>query len=95
MKRTFYCAHVKNCIEDGVEPLSWEDWLDTNKRMRFEGDAFTEKMEKLEPTTKLEPINIREFQDDLVRAFGEDYREYPSKTPKKKNTGFIARYSNK
>jgi hypothetical protein len=25
-RHTFYCLHVKMAIEDGVEPLSWDEW---------------------------------------------------------------------
>ena len=38
-RHTFYCLHVKGAIEDGVEPLSWDEW--SIKEQRFVVDAFT------------------------------------------------------
>lgn len=88
-EKAFYCSHVKQSIKDGVEPLSWEDWRDTSKKdCSLRRD--TEKMEKIKPTEKPDPVSL----DELKNALGTDYLEYPSKTPRKDNNGFIVRYSN-
>jgi hypothetical protein len=65
---TFYCLHVKRAIEDGFEPLSWDEWNDTEKRFKVEAQAFTKKIEEL-VTPKLDPINIQEFGEQLSKMF--------------------------
>jgi hypothetical protein len=68
-RHTFYCLHVKMAIEDGVEPLSWDDWNDIEKRFKVEAQAFTKKVEELVPTPKVDPINVQEFGNQLTKMF--------------------------
>lgn len=89
-KHTFYCLHVKFAIEDGFEPLSWDEWSGREQHLQVSakvtrigrpGGGGGRSLE----VKVLDPINIQEFSDDLTDMFGGDY---PTKTPKKKNTNF-------
>lgn len=68
-RHTFYCIHVKMAIEYGVEPLSWDDWNDTEKRFKVEAQTFERKVEELAPTSRLDPIDTQEFGNQLTKMF--------------------------
>ena len=73
-RHTFYCLHVKLAIEDGVEPLSWDDWSDKEKRFEVEGHAFKTIIERdRKQNTEKYPVfdcsqfeNVGERLTDLV-----------------------------
>lgn len=43
-RHTFYCLHVQGAIEDGVEPLSWDDWSDKESRFNVEATMYSSKI---------------------------------------------------
>lgn len=61
-----YCEHVKGAIEDGVEPLSWDDW--SSKAANFEVEAFARPV-------KITNAEMQQFADDLTRMFAGEGEE--------------------
>jgi hypothetical protein len=55
-----YCEHVKVAIEDGVEPLSFDEWSDRAKR--FDVSAQVRLV-------KITHDDLQQFADDLTRMF--------------------------
>lgn len=55
-----YCEHVKGAIEDGVEPLSWDDW--SSKASKFEVNAVARPV-------KITQEDLQQLTNDLNRAF--------------------------
>lgn len=45
-KRTFYCLHVKMALENGAEPVSWEEW--SKKEAAFDVSASAVKAVKVD-----------------------------------------------
>ena len=80
-KRTFYCLHVKMAIEDGVEPLSWEEW--SAKEEKFKVSAKVVSIGRVGKTDEpkdgrrnlqvktLDPIDMQKFSDDLTDMFDD------------------------
>lgn len=66
-RHTFYCLHVKKAIEDGVEPLSWDEW--SSKEASFVISVKAEAINDSGHYSKLDKISSREFEDDLTNAF--------------------------
>lgn len=61
-----YCEHVKGAIEDGVEPLSWDDW--SSKAASFKIKAFARP-------ARITPEDMQQFADDLTKMFEVQERE--------------------
>lgn len=55
-----YCEHVKGAIEDGVEPLSWDDW--SSKAASFEVKAIARPV-------RVTPEDLQQLANDLTRVF--------------------------
>lgn len=55
-----YCEHVKGAIEDGVEPLSWDDW--SSKASKFEVNAVARPL-------RITPEDLQQLTNDLNRSF--------------------------
>jgi hypothetical protein len=76
-------------IEDGVEPLSWDEWSKKEESFSVEAQMFPARRPKgVRPTggrrlavKELDPIDMQQFSNDLTDMFGGNY---PNKTPRSK-----------
>jgi len=80
-------------IEDGVDPLGWDEWSSREERLNVEAKVVgIRRPPRGSPINngdkgrvlhfkELEPIDIQEFSDDLTDMFGGNY---PTKTPRSK-----------
>lgn len=81
-RHTFYCLHVKLALQDGVRPLSWDEWSEKEKSFKVEARAVKGKADQKEDDycNKGNWVNRQEFGDELTAMFGGDY---PTKTTRK------------
>jgi hypothetical protein len=55
---TYYCADVKEDMENGRRPKTWDEWNDMRKTYVVE-----------EGSARLEPIDTRDFGNTLTKIF--------------------------
>ncbi len=68
-RHTFYCLHVKGAIEDGVEPLSWDEWSDKEKR--FSVEAMYSKLTDVGPSEQ----DLQNLANDLNAMFDVPFKK--------------------
>lgn len=56
-RHTFYCLHVQGAIEDGVEPLSWDEWSEKELSFNVEATAYSSKITKEEIQNIVDDVN--------------------------------------
>jgi len=69
---TFYCVHVKGAIEDGVEPLNWDEWSDREQSFMVEdlqqfANDLTQMFEVPKKSFMVE--DLQQFANDLTQMF--------------------------